>query len=62
MQSLYFCSLAVRAGTNCMTSATTRTSATSPMGASLSLLIATTKSDFFIPARCWIAPEMPHAT
>ena len=60
--TIYACSFAVRAGTNCMTSATTRTSATSLMGASLSLLIATTKSDFLIPVRCWMAPLMPHAT
>ena len=33
-----------------MRSATIRTSATSPMGASLSVLTATTNSDFFIPA------------
>src|SRR2546427_104896 len=32
------------------------------MGASLSLLIATMTLEVRIPARCWIAPEMPTAT
>ena len=31
------------------------------MGASGSLLIATITLEVFIPARCWIAPEMPMA-
>ena len=61
-QSPHFESLAVNAGTNCITSATTSTSAISPIGASLSLLIATMKSDFFMPAKCWIAPLIPQAT
>ena len=30
------------------------------IGASLSLLIATIVFDVRMPARCWIAPEMPH--
>ena len=32
------------------------------MGASSSLLIATMIFESFMPARCWIAPEMPTAT
>ena len=31
------------------------------MGASGSLLIATMVFESFMPARCWIAPEMPTA-
>ena len=36
--------------------------ATLKMGASGSLLNATITFEVPIPARCWIAPEMPHAT
>ena len=36
--------------------------ATWKIGASSSLLIATMTLLSFIPARCWIAPEMPMAT
>ena len=32
------------------------------MGASGSLLMATMVLEFFMPARCWTAPEMPSAT
>lgn len=56
------CSFSVKTGRSCFRSATAKTSATSPMGASRSVLIATTNSDFFMPARCWIAPEIPQAT
>ena len=35
--------------------------ATLKMGASGSLLTATITFEVFIPARCWIAPEMPQA-
>lgn len=38
-----------------------RVIAISMIGASASLLIATMQSEFCIPARCWIAPEIPHA-
>jgi len=37
-------------------------SATSKIGASGSLLIATIVREPFMPTRCWIAPEMPSAT
>ena len=43
------------------TSPTIPTSATLNIGANLSLLIATIKSLSSIPARCWIAPLIPHA-
>jgi len=52
----------VSTGNSCFKSATAKTSATSPMGASRSVFIATTNSDFFIPARCCTAPEIPQAT
>ena len=32
------------------------------MGASRSLLMATMCLAPFMPTRCWVAPEMPHAT
>lgn len=51
----------VSAGTTSKRSATTPTSATSKMGASGSLLMATMKFEPFIPTRCWMAPEIPQA-
>lgn len=36
--------------------------AISKMGASLSLLMATTVLEPFIPTMCWMAPEIPKAT
>ncbi len=55
-------SFSVNIGSNCFRSATARTSEISPIGASLSVLMARTNSDFFIPARCCMAPEIPQAT
>jgi hypothetical protein len=43
-------------------SPTTPRSAISKIGASGSLLMATMVLEVCIPARCWIAPEMPSAT
>jgi hypothetical protein len=37
-------------------------SATSKIGASASLLMATMVPASLMPVRCWIAPEMPTAT
>src|ERR1051326_7953325 len=51
----------VSAGTIWKRSPTTPRSATRKIGASGSLLIATMCFDDDIPARCWIAPEMPAA-
>lgn len=42
-------------------SATNPTSATWKIGASASLLIAAITFESFIPAKCWIAPEIPAA-
>ena len=36
-------------------------SATEKMGASWSLLMATMFFEFFMPTRCWVAPEIPQA-
>lgn len=54
-------SLAVSSGTAWNRSATRPTSATWKIGASGSLLIATITLLSFMPARCWIAPEIPQA-
>ena len=51
----------VSSGTNLNKSPTRPKSATWKIGASSSLLIATINLESFIPARCWIAPEMPIA-
>ncbi len=42
-------------------SATSPKSATWKIGASGSLLMATIVLESFIPAKCWIAPEIPTA-
>ncbi|SDS55510.1 hypothetical protein SAMN04489721_1515 [Agromyces flavus] len=52
----------ISCGTTVKTSPTTPKSATSKIGASGSLLIATMFLAVCIPALCWIAPEMPRAT
>ena len=48
-------------GTTLNRSPTTPKSARSKIGASASLLTATIVFDVCMPARCWIAPEMPSA-
>src|SRR4029077_15755202 len=53
---------AVSFGTMVNRSPTTKRSANSPIGASGSLLIASTFSAVCIPTRCWIAPLMPQPT
>ena len=53
--------LPVSSGTALNRSATRPKSATWKIGASSSLLIATIVFESFMPARCWIAPEMPSA-
>ncbi len=55
-------SLPVSSGTRVKRSPTRPTSATWKMGASSSLLMATMILLSFMPARCWMAPEMPTAT
>ncbi len=58
----HFCPIFwVSSGTAWNRSATRPMSATWKMGASGSLLIATIVLESFIPARCWMAPEMPTA-
>ena len=54
-------SLDVSSGTTLNRSPTKPISATWKIGASSSLLIAMIVFESFIPARCWIAPEMPTA-
>ncbi len=51
----------VSSGTTSNRSPTRPISATWKMGASSSLLMATMALESFIPARCWMAPEMPTA-
>ncbi len=48
-------------GSTLCTSPTIPRSATEKMGASWSLLMATMFFEFFIPTKCWVAPEMPQA-
>ncbi len=48
-------------GTTLCTSPTMPRSATEKIGASASLFTATMLSLFFMPTRCWVAPEMPSA-
>ncbi len=55
-------SFPVSSGTILNRSPTRPTSATWKIGASSSLLIAMIVLESFMPARCWIAPEMPIAT
>src|SRR5271154_4556820 len=52
----------INLGTTLWTSPTTPRSATEKMGASWSLLMAMMFFDPFMPTRCWVAPEIPHAT
>jgi hypothetical protein len=54
-------SLLVSSGTTLNRSPTRPISATWKIGASSSLLMAMMVFESFIPARCWIAPEMPTA-
>src|SRR5688572_8000647 len=58
----HFLSSSTSDGTSWKRSPTTPKSATWKIGASSSLLIATITRLSFMPARCWIAPEMPTAT
>ena len=51
----------VAAGTTVFRSPTTPKSASSKIGASGSLLTATIVFEVCMPARCWMAPEMPTA-
>src|SRR5438067_2620971 len=51
----------VSSGTSLNRSPTSPRSATWKIGASSSLLIATMSFESFMPARCWIAPDMPIA-
>ena len=55
-------SFSVSSGTTLNRSPTSPRSATWKIGASSSLLIAMIVLESFMPARCWIAPEMPTAT
>src|SRR5947209_6877558 len=55
-------SLLVNSGSTLNRSPTRPMSATWKIGASSSLLIAMIVLESFMPARCWIAPEMPTAT
>jgi len=52
----------VSRGTTLNRSPTTPKSEMAKIGASASLLMATIVLDVCMPARCWIAPEMPTAT
>src|SRR5690606_39125795 len=59
----FFClRVSISCGTTVNRSPTTPKSAISKIGASGSLLIATIVLAVCIPARCWIAPEIPSAT
>src|SRR5574343_92380 len=51
----------VSSGTAANRSASRPKSATEKIGASGSWLIATITLESFMPARCWMAPEMPAA-
>ncbi len=55
-------SASMSAGRTLCTSPTMPRSATEKIGASWSLFTATMFFDPFMPTRCWVAPEMPHAT
>ena len=52
----------VAAGSTVWRSPTTPKSTSSKIGASSSLLIAMIVLEVCMPARCWMAPEMPQAT
>ena len=55
-------SASISCGSTLCTSPTIPRSATEKMGASWSLLMATMFFEFFMPTRCWVAPEIPQAT
>ncbi len=57
-----FASAFVSSGTTVKRSPTSPKSATWKIAASSSLLMATITLESFMPARCWMAPEMPTAT
>ena len=61
-QPLRSLTFSVAAGRTVCRSPTTPKSTSSKIGASGSLLTATIVFDVCMPARCWIAPEMPLAT
>ncbi len=61
-QPLRWLICSVAAGRTWCRSPTTPKSTSSKIGASSSLLTATMVFEVCIPARCWIAPEMPLAT
>src|SRR5215212_5167411 len=61
-QPLVFSIASVACGSTVNRSPTTPKSTSSKIGASSSLLTATIVLDVCMPARCWIAPEMPLAT
>ena len=54
-------SASMSAGSTLCTSPTIPRSATEKIGASWSLLMAMMFLEPFIPTRCWVAPEIPHA-
>ena len=54
-------SASISAGSTLCTSPTMPRSATEKIGASWSLLTAMMFLEPFIPTRCWVAPEIPHA-
>ena len=60
--SISFLILSFNIGTILCKSPTMPKSAALKIGAYLSLLIAMMYPDSSIPAKCWIAPEIPHAT
>ena len=60
-QALRALTASVSAGATVKRSPTTPKVAISKIGASLSLLIAMIVFEVCMPARCWIAPEMPNA-
>ena len=61
-QPLRFLTSAVACGSTVNRSPTTPKSTSSKIGASSSLLTATIVLEVCMPARCWMAPEMPAAT
>jgi len=61
VQALRALTASVNTGATVKRSPTTPKSAISKIGASLSLLTAMIVLEVCMPARCWIAPEMPSA-
>ena len=61
-QPLRWLICSVAAGSTVCRSPTTPKSTSSKIGASSSLLTATIVLEVCMPARCWMAPEMPSAT